>query len=62
MTINVTQLMASGAGGGAQVHVQNLVERLDHDRFNVEVISLSGRPCRSPHPGHRRDGSRRRRG
>lgn len=45
MTINVTQLMASGAGGGAQVHVQNLVERLDHDRFNVEVISLSDGPA-----------------
>lgn len=45
MTIRVTQLMASGAGGGAQVHVQNLVERLPADRFEVEVISLSDGPA-----------------
>ena len=45
MTISVTQLMASGAGGGAQVHVQNLVERLDRSRFDVEVISLSDGPA-----------------
>jgi glycosyltransferase involved in cell wall biosynthesis len=43
--IVVTELMASGAGGGAQVHVQNLVERLDHERFDVEVISLSDGPA-----------------
>lgn len=45
MTIAVTQVMASGAGGGAQVHVQNLVERLDPSRFAVEVISLSDGPA-----------------
>jgi glycosyltransferase involved in cell wall biosynthesis len=39
--IIVTQIMASGAGGGAQVHVQNLVEGLDQESFDVEVISLS---------------------
>jgi glycosyltransferase involved in cell wall biosynthesis len=43
--IVVTQLMASGAGGGAQVHVQSLVERLDRDRFDVEVITLSDGPA-----------------
>jgi glycosyltransferase involved in cell wall biosynthesis len=43
--IVVTELMASGAGGGAQVHVQNLVERLDRARFDVDVISLSDGPA-----------------
>lgn len=43
--ITVTELMASGAGGGAQVHVQNLVEGLDSNRFDVEVISLSDGPA-----------------
>jgi glycosyltransferase involved in cell wall biosynthesis len=37
--------MASGAGGGAQVHVQNLVTRLDPARFDAEVISLSDGPA-----------------
>ena len=41
----VTQVMASGAGGGAQVSVQNLVARLDQQRFDVEVISLSDGPA-----------------
>ena len=45
MTISVTQVMASGAGGGAQVHVQNLVERLDPVRFDIEVISLADGPA-----------------
>ncbi|CAN5671276.1 glycosyltransferase family 4 protein [soil metagenome] len=43
--IVVTQVMASGAGGGAQVHVQNLVARLPADRFDVEVVSLSDGPA-----------------
>ena len=43
--IVVTQLLANGGGGGAQVHVQNLVERLPADRFDVEVISLSDGPA-----------------
>jgi len=43
--IVVTELMASGAGGGAQVHVQNLVEGLDPHRFDVEVITLSDGPA-----------------
>ena len=37
--------MASGAGGGAQVSVQNLVTRLDPARFDVEVISLTDGPA-----------------
>lgn len=37
--------MASGAGGGAQVHVQNLVARLDRQRFDTQVISLSDGPA-----------------
>jgi glycosyltransferase involved in cell wall biosynthesis len=45
MSITVTQIMASGAGGGAQVHVQNLVERLDPNRFDIEVISLADGPA-----------------
>jgi glycosyltransferase involved in cell wall biosynthesis len=43
--IVVTQVMASGAGGGAQVHVQNLVTRLPADRFDAEVVSLSDGPA-----------------
>jgi glycosyltransferase involved in cell wall biosynthesis len=43
--VAVTQLMASGAGGGAQAHVQNLVKRLPEERFDVEVISLSDGPA-----------------
>jgi glycosyltransferase involved in cell wall biosynthesis len=43
--IRVTQIMASGAGGGAQVHVQNLITRLDSERFETEVISLSDGPA-----------------
>jgi glycosyltransferase involved in cell wall biosynthesis len=43
--IVVTELMATGAGGGAQVHVQNLVERLPRQRFDVEVVTLSDGPA-----------------
>ncbi len=45
MTIAVTQVMASGAGGGAQVHVQNLAAGLDPALFDVVVISLSDGPA-----------------
>ena len=44
-TIDVAQVMASGAGGGAQVHVQNLVERLDRGRFRAQVFSLTEGPA-----------------
>ncbi len=43
--IRVLQVMASGAGGGAQVHVQDLVEGLSRSRFDVEVVSLSEGPA-----------------
>jgi len=43
--ILVTELLANGGGGGAQVHVQNLVERLSRARFDVEVVSLSDGPA-----------------
>jgi glycosyltransferase involved in cell wall biosynthesis len=45
MKTRVTEIMASGTGGGAQVSVQNLVTRLDPERFDVEVISLSDGPA-----------------
>ena len=45
MSITVTEVMASGAGGGAQVHVQSLVTGLDPALFDVEVISLSDGPA-----------------
>jgi glycosyltransferase involved in cell wall biosynthesis len=43
--IVVTELLANAGGGGAQVSVQNLVERLDPARFDVEVISLGDGPA-----------------
>jgi glycosyltransferase involved in cell wall biosynthesis len=43
--IVVTQVLASGAGGGAQSSVRNLVARLDHDRFDTEVVALSDGPA-----------------
>src|SRR3954451_548663 len=45
MSTRVVEIMASGAGGGAQVSVQNLVTRLDPQRYDVEVISLSDGPA-----------------
>lgn len=45
MTTRVTEVMASAAGGGAQVSVQNLVTRLDPRRFDVEVVALSDGPA-----------------
>ncbi|MDL2334547.1 MAG: glycosyltransferase [Chloroflexota bacterium] len=41
----VTQVLANGGGGGAQVSAQNLVTHLDETRFHVEVISLSDGPA-----------------
>jgi glycosyltransferase involved in cell wall biosynthesis len=43
--IRVVQIMASGAGGGAQVHVQSLATGLAARSFDVEVISLSDGPA-----------------
>jgi hypothetical protein len=33
--------MATGTNGGAQEHVYNLVSRMDHDHYDVSVVSLS---------------------
>jgi len=45
MKIVVAQVLASGAGGGAQSSVRNLAARLERERFDVEVISLSDGPA-----------------
>ena len=43
--IAVAQVMASGAGGGAQVHVQQIAAGLDPARYDIEVISLTDGPA-----------------
>lgn len=42
--VRVVQLLATGTNGGAQEHVFNLVSRMDHDRYDVHVVSLSPGP------------------
>ena len=39
--VRVVEVMATGTNGGAQEHVFNLVNRLDHDFYDVSVVSLS---------------------
>jgi glycosyltransferase involved in cell wall biosynthesis len=39
--IRVVELMATGSNGGAQEHVFNLVTRIDTDRYDVSVCSLT---------------------
>ena len=39
--IRVVQVLATGTNGGAQEHVYNLVSRMDHERYEVSVVSLS---------------------
>jgi glycosyltransferase involved in cell wall biosynthesis len=39
--VRVVQVMATGTNGGAQEHVFNLVSRLDHDYYDVSIVSLS---------------------
>lgn len=39
--VRVVQVMATGTNGGAQEHVTNLVGRLDHDFYDVSIVSLS---------------------
>jgi glycosyltransferase involved in cell wall biosynthesis len=39
--VRVVQVMATGTNGGAQEHVYNLVSRLDRERYDVSVASLS---------------------
>ena len=43
--IIVTQVLASGAGGGAQSSVRTLDSRLDRERFDLEVVALSDGPA-----------------
>jgi len=39
--IRVVEVLATGTNGGAQEHVHNLVTRIDRERFDVSVVSLS---------------------
>ena len=39
--VRVVQVMATGTNGGAQEHVFNLVNRLDHGFYDVSIVSLS---------------------
>ncbi|MEO8461633.1 MAG: hypothetical protein ABI555_00345, partial [Chloroflexota bacterium] len=39
--IRVVELLATGSNGGAQEHVYNLVTRLDRERYDVSVCSLT---------------------
>ncbi len=39
--VRVVELLATGTNGGAQEHVYNLVSRMDLDRYEVSVVSLS---------------------
>jgi len=39
--IRVVELVASGTNGGAQEHVASLLSRIDRERYDVRVISLS---------------------
>ena len=39
--VRVVQVMATGTNGGAQEHVFNLVNRLDHSFYDVSIVSLS---------------------
>ena len=42
--IRVAQILATGTNGGAQVHVTDLVRRMEAERYEVEVVSLSDGP------------------
>ncbi len=39
--IRVVQVLATGSNGGAQEHLYSLLTRMDHDRYDVSVASLS---------------------
>jgi len=43
--IRVVQLMATGSSGGAQEHVFNLLTRVDRERYDVSICSLSAGPA-----------------
>jgi glycosyltransferase involved in cell wall biosynthesis len=39
--VRVVEVMATGTNGGAQEHVYSLVSRMDRERYDVRVVSLS---------------------
>lgn len=39
--IRVVEVLATGTNGGAQEHLYGLVSRMDQDRFDVSIVSLS---------------------
>lgn len=39
--IRVVEILATGTNGGAQEHLYSLVTRMDHERYDVSVVSLS---------------------
>jgi glycosyltransferase involved in cell wall biosynthesis len=39
--IRVVELLATGTNGGAQEHVQNVLTRIDRERYDVSLVSLS---------------------
>ncbi len=39
--IRVVELLATGTNGGAQEHLLNLVSRIDRERYDVSIVSLS---------------------
>lgn len=39
--IRVVELLATGGNGGAQEHLYNLVTRIDRERYDVAIVSLS---------------------
>jgi glycosyltransferase involved in cell wall biosynthesis len=39
--IRVVEVLATGSNGGAQEHLYSLVTRMDHDRYDVSIVSLS---------------------
>jgi glycosyltransferase involved in cell wall biosynthesis len=39
--IRVVELLATGSNGGAQEHLFNLVTRIDRERYEVSIVSLS---------------------
>jgi glycosyltransferase involved in cell wall biosynthesis len=40
--VRVVEVLATGSNGGAQEHLFNLVSRIDRERYEVSVLSLSG--------------------
>jgi len=39
--VRVVEVLATGTNGGAQEHLYNLLTRIDRDRYDVSVVSLS---------------------